>query len=594
MKAAMQLVSDAPSNEPLPARLPKGFVLGGHVVDGWLRDGGMAAIYRARRISDDQRVALKLQLPSTAHDEAVCTRFDREVDVMRRAGGSTHVVELFDAGVLDDGRRYLVMEWVEGEDLEELLDFLRNQDQRLPLVRACRIGCDVARGLATLHDHAVVHLDLKPANVMIERGNDGNDVVKLVDFGIAADLRESDAHGGAAVMGTSSYMSPQQARGDAPEPSFDIYALGVLLYESLSGTCVPPDGWTPETLPRVETRRRGIPALLGELLRSCMAFESARRPASATAVAQVLERVIAELESAEARATRSSEEIPVRSGGTELIPRGSVSSIAAAPEARTGGTEVMLTHEEVMQSSGFAPPIASEVLVEAKRHIEARAAERGKRSRTKWLVLAGVIVLGGIAAWLGRGGESPAATSEATAAAVPARLDRPTAKGVAEDEPVAHEIPADETAAPRAGFGDAEVPLPSEPKPSEPKVEPNKPEIESEPDLAAPAPPAADAAAQQKKRAPKPPSGPSKEACDTMRNEADAAKRTRAWATVLQATTERRCWAASEQRLARTRLRVTAHAEQGAYDKCVKEGGTSTDRDVAARVGFCRKKLEGK
>jgi hypothetical protein len=77
---------------------------------------------------------------------------------MARANGSPHVVELYDAGILPGGRRYLALEWVEGENLEELLDYLRNQDQRMSIVRACRIGRGVAQGLAELHEHGVLHL----------------------------------------------------------------------------------------------------------------------------------------------------------------------------------------------------------------------------------------------------------------------------------------------------------------------------------------------------------------------------------------------------------------------------------------------------
>lgn len=358
----------------LPVRLPKGFVLGGYVVDGWLRDGGMASIYRARRMHDELRVTLKLQLPSTAHDRMIQARFDREAAVMRRAANDPHVVEILDAGTLADGRRYLVLEWVEGENLEDLLDFLRNQDQRLSIVRACRIGRDVARGLSELHEHGVLHLDLKPANVMVGRSLDGHDEVKLIDFGVAADLHETELEPHATpVMGTSGYMAPEQLHGAAPNPTFDVYALGVLMFESLAGTSVPPDGWTPETLPRVETRRRGVPTQLADLVHACMDFDPARRPASAREVTSELVRIIRVLESearrgrgdASARArvcegsarTGRTELVPhvsavrgrvVRTGGTDVAPRSEM--LAEAP-ARTGGTEVVPIEELLARST---------------------------------------------------------------------------------------------------------------------------------------------------------------------------------------------------------------------------------------------------
>src|SRR5262245_4971173 len=129
----MYSIPEMTTEEALPVRLPRGFVLGRYVVEGWLRDGGMAAIHRARRIADEQLVAIKLQLPSAGYDPTAAERFDREAEMLRRAVDSQHVVDLFDAGELADGRRYLVMEWIEGENLEERLDSLRNMDQRLPL-----------------------------------------------------------------------------------------------------------------------------------------------------------------------------------------------------------------------------------------------------------------------------------------------------------------------------------------------------------------------------------------------------------------------------------------------------------------------------
>jgi hypothetical protein len=362
-----------------PVRLPKGFVLGGYVVDGWLRDGGMASIYRARRVCDDRRVALKLQLPATAHDAMICARFDREAEVMRRATHNPHVVELYDADVLADGRRYFLMEWVEGENLEDLLDFLRNQDQRLAIVRACRIGRDVARGLSELHEHGVLHLDLKPANVMVGRGVDGRDEIKLVDFGVAADLHEIEPEPHAVpVMGTTGYMAPEQLHGEPPNPSFDVYALGVLMFESIAGTSVPPDGWTPDTLPRVETRRRGVPKQLADLVHACMDFDPTRRPTSPRKVASELVRIIVALETEGRRGksdagagmtpaqTGTTQVVPhssavrgevVRTGGTDVTPR---SELLMEAPARTGGTEVVLI-EELLARNAKAPARPSDV-----------------------------------------------------------------------------------------------------------------------------------------------------------------------------------------------------------------------------------------
>lgn len=318
----MQLEPENRTRAMLPLRLPRGFVVGGYVIDGWLRDGGMAAIHRARRTSDERRVAIKLQLPGSTLATSLSERFDREAEVLRRAAGGRHVVDLLDSGRLDDGRRYLVLEWVEGENLEELLDALRNGDQRLPIARACRICRDVALGLAELHAQGVVHLDLKPANVMVRAGADGTDEIKLVDLGIAADLREPDGCAsdmrGSVLLGTSAYVAPEQLHGSPAAPSFDVYALGVLSFEVLSGSSAPPQQWMPEALPRLETLRHGVPTALAELVQACLQVDPRRRPASAQRVASELESILGGLEREAGRG--GAQEGRVRTGQTELAP----------------------------------------------------------------------------------------------------------------------------------------------------------------------------------------------------------------------------------------------------------------------------------
>lgn len=602
LRLAMQTATDITASNVLPARLPKGFVLEGYVVDGWLRDGGMAAIYRAHRASNDHRVALKLQLPSTAHDPAICERFDREAELMRRAKGSDHVVELFDAGVLDDERRYLVMEWVEGEDLEELLDFSRNQDQRLQIARACRIGRDIARGLAELHGHGVVHLDLKPANVMVGKHEGEADRIMLVDFGIAADLRERGDDGelldGAAPMGTSSYMSPQQARGDAPEPSFDLYALGVLMFEILSGTRLPPDGWSPETLPRLESLRRGVPRELADLVRACMDLDPLQRPASAGVVVAALVQTLRSFELGDLRRRESAEDVPVRSGGTEIVPQSAVRTgpLAAAAPVRTGETEVMLTHEEVLSRSGLAPALPLGVVSSARRlEVQGPKYEPVRRSWVKWGVLAGVVVL--VGAWLvaggldGDGGEGHGGGDSPQSAQQPAaEISVAPTLAEAKSSPADPSVRGPETqplTGDDIGAGEADEDEP----PSDAAVEASAERpvaVPLEPDMGS-----ADNLRSKPNKPAKATNSPTKQACDAMQSMASDAKKARAWKIVLQATSKRGCWGSSELRLERTRLRVAAHAELRDYAKCVKEGGKSQDADITARTSYCKKKLDG-
>jgi tRNA A-37 threonylcarbamoyl transferase component Bud32 len=548
----------------LPARLPKGFGLGDHVVDGWLRDGGMAAIYRAHRSADGRRVAVKLQLPSTLRDPSLGERFEREAELLWRVRGRPHVVELLDVGVLDDGRRYLVMEWVDGEDLEELLDFLRNEDRLLPVVRACRIARDVARGLAALHGLGVVHLDLKPANVMIGRREDDGDHVVLVDFGIAADLcaQRTEREEAGALLGTSAYMSPQRARGEAPHRSCDVYALGVMLFEAVSGGCVPPDGWSPETLPRVDALRRGVPPALAELVHACMRVDASLRPASATVVAWVLDAIIGALEATAGEAAVDAGPRAEEAERTLVMP---------VIDEQAERTFVLPIVDELAEAT--APPVEQTAMPEPTAELE--WLEQDAPSWLRWVVAAGVVaVLGGAATWVmdrTMGPDAATVTLATEPTPPPAPIEPSLQPITVEPEPAIQPEPT------------------IQPEP-EPTIQP-EPAAQPEPAVEPPSPPSLASPAKTARRPRK--ASPSARACDEARARADAAKRARAWRAVLQATAQHRCWATAALRVARARLRVAAHAELGELEQCVKEGADHHDREIAARTRLCRKKLGG-
>lgn len=601
----MEPATNSDARDPLPGRLPRGFELGGYVVDGWLRDGGMASIHRARRTHDDRRVALKLQLPSTAHDPVIRARFDREAEVMRRASNNPHVVELYDTGVLADGRRYFAMEWVEGENLEDLLDFLRNQDQRLAIERACRIGRDVARGLSELHEHGVLHLDLKPANVMVGRGVDGRDEIKLVDFGVAADLREIQAGFPVApVMGTSGYMAPERLHAEPPSPSCDVYALGVLMFETLAGTSVPPDGWTPETLPRIETRRRGIPAPLADLVHACMELDPARRPGSSREVASELVRIILALESEGRRDGRgaSARVGPVRTGRTEVVPHASMerggtdvvprAEVPAEAPARTGGTEearargsadcsdaleeVTVDERPVGAKGAIVPPSTNEGEAADDEGAESTGSsepweEEGTprpRGWIRWTTLGAVAAVvavtwfawdgGALDEWLSTAREEPrsgSSVSTARSTELGRMPEAGTVRGEQQGELRAKEaLASDDAPSAKSRSGRVAAVMPGEPRT-----------------------PATDA-----------------DACKKTRASAKEAKQLRAWRKVLRVTAHRGCWSSAMLRRDRKRLRVQAYAELEEFGKCVREAGESTDAEIVSRVGYCMNGLRSR
>ncbi len=194
--------------------------------------GGMGAVYLAERVDGqfEQRVALKL-IKRGMDSEQILRRFQSERQILARLE-HPNIARLLDGGLTDDGRPYFAMEYVEGEPIDQYCDARRLRiDERLELfVTVCK---------AVLHAHArlVVHRDLKPENILVAEDEAGRPVVKLLDFGIAKLLEDEDeglTRTGMAVM-TPAYASPEQVRGEVVSTSTDIYSLGVVLYELLTG-----------------------------------------------------------------------------------------------------------------------------------------------------------------------------------------------------------------------------------------------------------------------------------------------------------------------------------------------------------------------
>ena len=190
-----------------------------------LGGGGMGVVYRARDERLGREVALKFLPPHLVDDPVACDRFVREA---RAASALDHpnLCNVHDIGETDDGSMYLCMAFYDGETLKARL-----QHGPLPAVEAERIAREVATGLAAAHDVGIVHRDVKPANVMLtSRGE-----VKLVDFGLAVLGGDTRITRTGNVMGTVSYMSPEQATGSEVDGRSDLWSLGVMLYEMLAG-----------------------------------------------------------------------------------------------------------------------------------------------------------------------------------------------------------------------------------------------------------------------------------------------------------------------------------------------------------------------
>ena len=196
-------------------------------IDSLVARSGMASIFRATDLNTDRQVAIKVPHPEMECDPLLFDRFKREQEIGKQMDHPGVMKVLTDE---DHSRVYMVMEWVDGRLLRQILA----QNKKLPAERAVRIALGICQALDYIHSHGVVHRDLKPENIMV----DGEDHIKLIDFGIAgqAGARRLTFAKLSQVMGTPDYISPEQVKGKRGDARSDLYALGVMLYEMLTGT----------------------------------------------------------------------------------------------------------------------------------------------------------------------------------------------------------------------------------------------------------------------------------------------------------------------------------------------------------------------
>jgi len=261
--------------------------LGPYEILGGLGAGGMGEVYRARDPRLERAVAIKVLPPEAACDPDRLRRFEQEA---RASGGLSHpnILTVFDVG-MQDGAPYLVTELLEGETLRQRLE-----NGELPLRKAVEIAVQVARGLAAAHERGIVHRDLKPENLFLTK--DG--IAKILDFGLARLERpaEQPASGETAtvltdagvVMGTAGYMSPEQVRGRPADHRSDIFALGAVLYETLTGRRAFRGETTVETLEAILKQEppellpgKPVPPAIERVVRHCLEKDPAERFQSA-------------------------------------------------------------------------------------------------------------------------------------------------------------------------------------------------------------------------------------------------------------------------------------------------------------------------
>ena len=258
------------------AELTAGAILGGrYEIIETLGQGGMGAVYKARDREVDRVVALKVIRPELANQPQILARFKREL-ILSRQVTHKNVVRIFDLGEADN-IKFITMEFVDGRDLHSLL----RANTPLSLEQKVKIVIQVCRALEAAHAEGVVHRDLKPQNIMLE--NTGRVVV--MDFGIAHSMEESGGTSTGMLLGTPAYVSPEQAKGEKIDTRSDIYTLGIVFYELLTGK-VPFESETvvglllkriqERPVPPIE-RDKEIPQALSDVVLKCLIVEKEHR-----------------------------------------------------------------------------------------------------------------------------------------------------------------------------------------------------------------------------------------------------------------------------------------------------------------------------
>ncbi|MEP6636104.1 MAG: protein kinase [Acidobacteriota bacterium] len=416
--------------------------------------GGMGTVYRARHLLIDRAVAVKVLNPRFVEDEAAQVRFRREA---KAAGRLQHAnaVGVTDFGQTSDGYVYIVMELLEGRTLREVLA----KEAPLDTARAVALMLQTAAAVAAAHEAGIIHRDLKPANIFIVQNSEVPAVVKVLDFGIAklaADSLDEDDPKTltlvGAMIGTPRYMSPEQCDGAELTPAADVYSLGVILYEMLSGV-VPFSGTTPLSIamkhaseaPRPPHEHVStIPLALEEVVLHALEKRPEDRPANAAEFRREL-LGIAERLGLEHAATASAPNLEaLRNAGTESPSGRLVIDIARLRENRaatSGSTELTVISEAaasmVLDKHGATGDGASSATTQHSfPRVSVQLSQGLHRPKKKsLLVLAGILALviaGGVGFFASR---SPSPTPVTNAVASPSPSPSPSSSPTPEATP---------------------------------------------------------------------------------------------------------------------------------------------------------------
>jgi len=255
----------------------------GHTVIGVLGSGGFATVYRTWQVAVSRETAVKVD-SRALHSERDQRRFFREVTAAGRLSGHPHVIDVYDAGTLRDGRPYMVMELCPGGSLNDELQ----RNGPLTPASACQIGVNLADALAAAHELGILHRDLKPANILVNRYG----VVGIADFGLASIIAAGGEQSVSRDALTPAYAPPESFRAEEPSPAADIYSMAATLYALMAGRPprFPASGESPGMWAILERHGQqvedipGVPARMMDILQACLAAEPSRRLPSAASL----------------------------------------------------------------------------------------------------------------------------------------------------------------------------------------------------------------------------------------------------------------------------------------------------------------------
>lgn len=338
-----------------------GETIGRYKIISLLGKGGMAEVYKGLQESLDRHVAIKMMHSFLVTEEDFLQRFKREAKAMASMS-HPNIVRVFDFDVYDNNSYYLVMEFIDGGTLKEMLEAFHEKGEKMPMRDAVNIGIQIADALDYAHRRQMIHRDIKPANVMIDQ--DSGKAI-LTDFGIVKMVgNQSMAYTATgALIGTPSYMSPEQALGKTGDERVDIYSLGVMLFEMVTGK-LPFDAETPlavvmkhvNDLPPLPMNfNEDVPLALQEVILKALAKDPDERYQTAKAFANALRQV-------NLSGPLATEAVAAIAGGaaakvTESNPENSITGARLAQEAEGNETAVSPNTNEtpVSQTSPSRP-----------------------------------------------------------------------------------------------------------------------------------------------------------------------------------------------------------------------------------------------